>query len=541
MNITAGLLVGISVLCASSYSAPELDVATELQKWKTGGGGGIAVAWVDAEGATFYQAGQYAADDPRPITADTQFEIGSISKVFTGLLLAECELQGKVRRSDSAASYLLPKHDPELGDLSKITLVSLATHSSGLPRLPNNMRTAQDKDPYASYDRKQLVEALRADGAVASTGAATAYSNFGAGVLGEAIAAARGMNYESALHQYVFSPLHLDATQVGITGCKPAEQLAPGHANGKRVGNWNFMALAPAGAVRSTARDMAQFLSAYLNFSDTPLKTAMAESIKPLRATTEVQGRIALHWFIAGEAPKEVIWHNGMTGGYASFIGFRPSTRQGVVILCNQAASPDALGFRLLGSSAPKPPVTAVTNSEDYLGRYPLAQGFALDVTQVKGALQVQATGQSRLGMREISRDKFGIIGVPAELIFERDDAGKVIAVVLNQNGKTPRGVRQALPAPVVRNEISLPVETLKDYVGSYPLQRGVEFAVTQEDGVLSVQLGAQPKFPVFATAKDEFFYKVVEAQLSFKRDAAGKVTGLVLHQNGQDLPAKKD
>jgi CubicO group peptidase (beta-lactamase class C family) len=210
-----------------------------------------------------------------------------------------------------------------------------------------------------------------------------------------------------------------------MAGCKPSASLAPGHANGERTGNWTFAAMAPAGALRSTSRDMAKFLSAYLQLTETPLKAAMVESIKPVRATTEFAGQVALNWFIIGEGAGAVVWHNGMTGGYASFIGFCPSTRQGVAILTNHSLSPDALGFQLLGASPPKPIVTTVKSAADYVGRYPLVQGFWLDVTEAGGALFVQATGQPRLMMRELAPDRFTIIGVPAELSFERNSEAR--------------------------------------------------------------------------------------------------------------------
>jgi CubicO group peptidase (beta-lactamase class C family) len=212
MKLACSLFFGVSALAALVQASPKVDVAAELQRWNQGNPGGIAVAWVDADGVQFYQSGQFDAKDPRPITPDTQFEIGSISKVFTGLLLADCELQGRVKRGDPAAKYLLPANDAQQAALAKITLVSLATHSSGLPRLPSNMISATALDPYANYTRALLVEALRHDGVDAPTASATAYSNFGAGVLGESLAAALGVSYEAALGKNVLKPLRLDAT-----------------------------------------------------------------------------------------------------------------------------------------------------------------------------------------------------------------------------------------------------------------------------------------------------------------------------------------
>ncbi len=227
---------------------------------------------MDADGTAFFQSGTFSAGDPRPITPDTQFELGSVTKVFTALLLAESERLGRVSRLDPAAKYLLPPGDPAQKAMSKITLLSLATHTSGLPRLPGNLGAKPDGnlDPYASYDRAMLVAALRLHGPVAPVGRAMDYSNFGVAVLGEALAAAWGTPYADALRTHVLDPLGMKSTTVGLSGQPPPAGLAPGHASGKAVPNWTFEAFAPAGGLRSCSRDMALFLTACLGKGGAP-------------------------------------------------------------------------------------------------------------------------------------------------------------------------------------------------------------------------------------------------------------------------------
>jgi serine-type D-Ala-D-Ala carboxypeptidase/endopeptidase len=159
-------------------------------------------------------------------------------------------------------------------------------------------------------------------------------------------------------------------------------------------------------------------------------------------------------------------------------------------------------------------------------------------VAERNNRMTVQLTGQAPLAVREMARDRFGVVGVPAEVSFERDAAGKVIAIVLHQNGAEQRGVRGELPPPP--KEIALSPEALKEYVGRYPLAPTFVLTITEEGGALFAQATGQGRLPVFATARDEFFYKVVDARLSFQRDAAGKVSGVTLHQGGRELPARK-
>lgn len=127
-----------------AVAAPPTDMQKKLNEFTKGGPGGVAVAWVDHDGIKFFQAGTFSADDPRPIGPDTQFELDSVTKVFTALLLAESERLGKVSRFNPAANYLLPPDDPAQASLAKITLLALATHTAGLPRLPSNIGANPD-------------------------------------------------------------------------------------------------------------------------------------------------------------------------------------------------------------------------------------------------------------------------------------------------------------------------------------------------------------------------------------------------------------
>ena len=535
------LLAVLLILVPLVHAKPPADIQARLDAFAQGKPGGVSVAWVDGDGAAFFSAGKFSADDARAITPDTQFEIGSVTKVFTALLLAESERLGKVSRNDPAANYLLPAGDPDQAALAKITLLSLATHSSGLPRLPANIGPNPDNnpDPYATYDRTALVAGLRLHGPMAPAGQGFAYSNFGVSVLGEALGAAWGTTYAAALETHVLAPLGLKHTTLALPGLPLPERLAPGHgADGARVGNWTFLACAPAGALRSSARELAIFLTAArAGAPKSPLHVAWAATLAPLRPVPAL-GEARLGWFLTGDEAHPTVWHNGGTAGYSSFVGFI-SGAAGVAVLTNHQASVDEIGYALLGTKRSKPKIATVKEPEAYLGRYPLTPAFAIDITTARGALFGQATGQAAFALREIAPDRFALVGVPAEISFERDAAKKVVALVLHQNGIDQRALRGALPpAP---KEVTLPAATLAEYPGVYRAAPQATFTVTAREGGLAVQLTGQGAPPVFATARDEFFYKVVDARLSFTRDAAGKVTGLVLHQNGRDVPAKRE
>lgn len=520
---------------------PPADVQQRLEALVAGGPGGGVVAWVDRDGVVLFAAGRIDGADSAAVTPDTRFELGSVTKVFTSLLLAESELRGKVTRLDPAAKFLLPTDAAAPNALAKISLVSLATHTSGLPRLPANIGISPDTqpDPYATYDRALLLEALRVHGAVATAGRQVAYSNFGVAVLGEALGQAWGQGYAAALNEHVLAPLGLSAMRLGLAGQPDPADLAFGHGgDARRPAAWKFDAFAAAGALQGSARELGSFLRFCLKPEGSALAPALAATLQPQHRVEAMGGWIGLGWFLSENSDRALAWHNGATAGSRAFVAFDRVAGVGVAVMTNRALAIDPFGFRLLGRQPPRPPSAAIQDAADFVGRYPLSPEFALDITAADGVLQLQATGQPRLVLRRREGDTFAVTGVPAEVTFERDAKGKVVAGVLHQNGRDLRGPRQA--AAPTRREIAVPVGTLHQYVGEYPLTPQFVLSVSVADGQLHVQATGQPRFPVFASAADSFFYKVVEAGLTFERDAAGKVVAVVLHQGGRDRRAPR-
>lgn len=552
MKLSTVLLLLLTMSFAAAK--PPADVQARLETWLRDRPGGLSVAWVDADGVALFSAGKFSAADPQPITAKTQFEIGSVTKVFTALLLAESERLGKVDRNDPVAKYLLPAGDPAAPSLAKITLLSLTTHGSGLPRMASTTTGPEASAAPVSA----LIEGLRREGPSAVPVATHSYSNFGVALLGHALGAAWGTTYPEALRTHVLTPLGLNMTTLALPGTKAAGPMAPGHdAAGAPMANWMFDAYAPAGGLRSSAEEFAKFLQFCLGTGEGPLRAAFNTAITPQRVAGPGL-RIGLGWFIAGEGERAITWHNGGTGGYHSFVGFTRGGA-GVAVFSNQSVSVDELGLGLLGVKSPaRREPAAVKEAEGYVGRYALSPEFAIEITTARGQLFLQATGQDRLELKARGKDRFAVTDVDAQISFERDSAGKVIALVLHQNGMDQRGPRTeanangsapasapvAAPAPAPASapakEIALPAEVLAEYAGAYPLAPTFVLTVTVEGGALWVQATNQPKNPVYASAKDEFFYKGIKARITFARDAAGKVKGLVLHQGGREMPAAK-
>lgn len=469
-------------------------------------------------------------------TGDTVYEIGSLTKTFTALLLADAADRGTLKLDDPVAGLLPDYRIPGYGSRT-ITVLDLATQSSGLPRLPANLAPRRADNPYADYGAVQLKAFLGSHALVRAPGAQYEYSNLGFGLLGSALAASAGKDYAALVGERIAGPLGMTRTGVALTA-DMAAHLAAGHDGaGKPVSNWDFASLAGAGALRSSAADMLRYLQAHMRPD-----TVAAAAGKPQRAAAMPGEQIGLAWHIRQMDGRTVAWHNGMTGGYASFMAFTADGERGVVVLANGAGSVDDLGFAAL---LPKlaGPVLPAALLEQYVGRYRLAPGMVMTISVADGGLVASVTGQPSAALAAGERDQFSYRVAPIRLQFERAADGAIKSLVVHQGGRAMAAPRMAAgeeAAPRHPKEIGLPVAQLRQYAGSYLLAPGFSIAVTEEGGRLYIQATGQARSEVFVAARDEVFSKIVEARISFNRNAAGEVDSLVLHQGGRDMPASK-
>jgi CubicO group peptidase (beta-lactamase class C family) len=416
-------------------------------------GVGIVVGVIDEKGRRVVAHGRMAIDDARPVGGDTVFEIGSATKVFTALLLADAVQRGEVALTDPVAKYLPADVTVPQRAGRQITLQDLATHTSGLPRLPTNMAPKDRTNPYADYSATELHAFLSSYELTRDIGSRYEYSNLGAGLLGHVLARRAGTDYETLVRTRIAAPLNMSNTVVTLTDAlKP--RLAAGHnAQRARVPNWDLTALAGAGALRSTANDMLTFLAANLGFTKTPLAPAMRSMLDGRQSTGSAEMDIALGWHVQKTANGgEIVWHNGGTGGYRSYVGFNPKTRVGVVALSNVSTPTgvDDIGRHLLDSSLPLHRPLAARKEvpidpellDRYIGRYELAPTFVIAITREGDRLFLQATAQPKFELFPESNQKFFLKVVDAQVTFEADGPGRAAALVLHQNGLNQRARR---------------------------------------------------------------------------------------------------
>lgn len=297
---------------------------------------------------------------------DSVFEIGSITKVFTGLALAQMVEQKQVRL-DEPVRELLPK-GTLAGSASgpEITLVDLSAQRSGLPRLPDNMKPADETNPYVDYDAKALYAFVASHGVAAPATPAFEYSNLGVGLLGQLLADRAHTTYAALIKKLITEPLGMHETAVSLTPALAKRFLAGHGAHHATVRAWDFAALAGAGAIRSTAGDLLVFLKAQLHPESlsgrgSPEARTLPAAIKASHAVQSEAGpgmHLALNWFRV-DATGEY-WHNGATGGFSSFALFDPEKDFAVIVLVNRSIEDGTLAddigkhvvARLLGKPA---------------------------------------------------------------------------------------------------------------------------------------------------------------------------------------------
>jgi CubicO group peptidase (beta-lactamase class C family) len=410
-------------------------------------GVGMVVGVIDAKGRRVVAYGSRAKGDTRLLDGDTIFEIGSMTKVFTSLVLMDMVQKGEVALTDPVSKFLPPsvKVPERIG--RKITLQDLSTQSSGLPRLPTNMKPKDPGNPYADYSADQLYEFLSGYQLTRDIGEKYEYSNLGVGLLGHALTLRAHMDYEAMVRSRICDVLDMNNTRVTLSP-EMKGRLAVGHDGDLRpVANWDLPTLAGAGALRSDVNDMLKFLAANLGYTKTPLAAAMAQEISIRKPAGSPNMEIAYAWHILTRDGSTTIWHNGGTGGYRTFMGFDPKSRVGVVVLSNAstAEGADDIGFHLIHASSPLETIALPVEHKQvpvdtkvfdgYLGRYQMAPNFIVSITRDGDHLFAQATGQGKFEIfPESEKEYFAKIG-EIGISFKTDVQGRATELVIHQAG----------------------------------------------------------------------------------------------------------
>jgi CubicO group peptidase (beta-lactamase class C family) len=436
----------LACVCAQAPSDAEIRKILSDRIDRDHQGVGIVVGVIEPKGRRVVSWGAMAKGDNRPVNGDAIFEIGSITKVFTSLLLMDMVKKGEVALDDPVSKYLPSSVRVPERNGKKITLQDLSTQSSGLPRMPSNFAPKDPTNPYADYSVDQLYQFLSGYQLTRDIGEKYEYSNLGVGLLGHALALRAGTSYETLVKTRITGPLEMTSTSITLTPAMKARFATGYNGDLNAVPAWDLPTFAGAGALRSDVNDMLAFLAANLGYTATPLATAMAAEISIRRPTGTVGMEIAYAWHILTKDGKSMIWHNGGTGGFRTFAGFDPQTRVGVVVLSNvsNAEGVDDIGRHLLNPSLPlaqfdtkeHKAVSIDTKLFDgYVGRYEMAPKFILSISRDGDHLFAQATGQGRFEIFPEADKEFFAKIAKIQITFHTGADGRATDIVVHQGG----------------------------------------------------------------------------------------------------------
>jgi CubicO group peptidase (beta-lactamase class C family) len=404
---------------------------------------GTALAFIDGDQVEYFSYGYKDTTKKEAVSQKSTFEIGSVTKTFTALLLADL-VEKRVIALDDPVEKFFPDSVEIPNYLGrKITFVDLATHMSGLPREPINFHPTDLNNPYAAEDVKKLYDGLR-DYQLTRGANKYEYSNLGIELLGQTLVLTSGKSFEKMLQEIICDPLQMKETSTKNDN----PLLTTGHMGTTPVAHWDLRALQPAGGIRSNVEDLVKFVKAQMGLSRTDLATAIELTQRPM-ALINGNTRIGLVWNITSVGNDEIISHSGATGGYRAYIAFSKKTKKGIIILNNSGQHQDDLGMYFFDqavkvSSATHPILVPSLRLRANVGIYKLSREFngktlnqQLDVKLENNQLFVKSGGLPYVPIYPKSESVFFTKGPEAFIEFIRNKDGRVDKMLLSQAGRT--------------------------------------------------------------------------------------------------------
>jgi serine-type D-Ala-D-Ala carboxypeptidase/endopeptidase len=431
----------------AAWAIPSDDAIRKLLAERMGRNGvGVVVGVIESDKRRIVTHGRSGARDARPLDGDTVFQIGSVTKVFTGLLLADMAQRGEVKVDDPASKYLPPGVKmPERG--RPITLIDLSKHWSALPAMPTDFSLDARPNPYAAYSVDQLHQFLSSYELPREPGKQE-YSNLGVALLGRLLARHAGMEYEPLLKRRVLEPLGLRSTSITLNADQ-GRRFAPGHDRFlEPVETWEMLTMPASGSLRSTANDLLTFLAFNLGEKDSPLYPAMVYQRTPMRS---------LGWGRSKLGDEEVYGHDGGKEGYRSAIIFNPQRNTGIVVLTNARTDdrPMELARHLLFAESPLSPAPAAPSKpkivsleaktlDAYAGEYRLESSDVVRVARRGDHLLVQTVGGGVSTFFPSSDREFFSNTEDARIAFEINADGRTSGLMLYEGGTAQHASRNS-------------------------------------------------------------------------------------------------
>ncbi len=542
---------------------------------------GVVVGIVDDHGSHVISYGKSDRGTGQDVNGDTVFEIGSITKTFTALLLQDMVERGEMRLDDPVARYLPQSVKVPSRNDKDITLLQLATHTSGLPTTSVTWIPKRADDPRAEYTIARMYDFVSGYKLTRDPGTEYEYSTVGMALLGQAIALKAGTDYESWVVDRICRPLRMDSTGITLTPELKA-RLADGHNHcGYTVASSYWGALTAGAALHSTANDLLKYVSANLGLTPsrlTPLmeKTHVARFHAHLNTDTGVDTDLGLAWMITRDIRGyQIIQHGGLSDGFIAFVGCDLTRRRGVVVLSNlQDFDVPTIAYLILESEwqSDRRPTEASISHEGlntYVGQYRQDRGVdesaqTIGVYRDGNRVFVHANRPRSwwveallppvtVELLPVSEHRFFERLSGWTVTFSRDDAGKVTGLTVYDQGREITYHKLSNQPPQIPKPskplvaIKLAANLLDACVGHYEFAAdsahpaGMKLTVWREGDQLVGQAWGrdtlQGAFDIYPKSDTNFFIKINGAQLTFIKDVAGQVMAVIYHSYRTRFP----
>lgn len=541
---------------------------------------GIVVGLVDERGSRVVSFGKMDTGTDRAVDGDTLFEVGSITKTFTGVLLEDMVERGEMKLDDPVAKYLPPSVKVPAYRGKQITLLDLATHTSGLPDNADNLEPRRADNSRADYSVQKLDAFVSGYRLTREPGSKYEYSTVGIALLAQAITRKAGRDYEALVVDRICRPLKMDSTRIALTP-ELGSRFAQGHNYyGYKTAHTDWGALAGGAALRSTANDLLKFVSANLALAPSNLtkllkKTHVTRFRASLDADTDVDTDIGLTWMIMHDTDKTtIIGHGGLTRGFTTFVGFDKARHRGVVVLCNSLDLDVSRIGRILLECEWRPELrpsrSSISGQMDQLcGQYrispPQANGsltrHGIGIYREGDRLFMEITGPATWPRHVLTPPVNDELVPESEnvffqrlsgirILFSRDVRGNITGFsgryrdgafsyvkVSDQPAKAP-----GPPKPSVA--IRLDSKHLDVLAGNYEFPpngtypKGLKLTIWREGDQLIGQFSGENAldgaFDVYPASGTDFFITVDGSHLTFRKNDRGAATAVIYHQDGQ-------
>ncbi|WP_010248813.1 serine hydrolase [Acetivibrio cellulolyticus] len=477
-------------------------------------------------------------------TPQTRFPIGSVTKQFTAMAIMQLYEKGLLTLDDKLSKYISGWPDAET-----ITIKQLLTHSSGIvncTEIPEFFSTKTE-----DLSEEYIINTLKGKTLEFAPGTKWKYSNSGYVLLGYIVEKVSGLSLNEYLDKNIFKPLDMKNTGICYKG-EEKMYNATGYLGYLDLtatdDEFLLRGAYGAGFLCSTVEDLYRWDRAL--YTEKLVKKETMNMIFTGYEDTQTMGKYGLGWFVRDdESLGKVVFHGGNTLSFTADISRYVDKDIAIIMTINNGYyDVDTLTGILAGivqgkkyelPSEPKAIELESGITDKYVGTYEYVKGYNIIITKSGDQLFAQVTGQAKAEIYPEAEDEFFYRSVDARISFKKNENSEVTGLVLKQ-GNADIEAKRIGSAPEEKKEIQLDAKIYESYVGEYELMKGFAITVSTDGEHLYAQATGQEQYEIFAQSETEFFYKVVDAELSFVKNDEGKVTGLLLKQGGQNLNLNK-